>query len=199
MGLYDNERQKELEQDDGQQMLEEEAEEARLAKLEDEEAIKNAGPGEIMVVAPSKDVLAELKKPFKLTELHFRPGATRDGKGLALCYLTSRDVMKRLDDVLGIDGWQTKIVGYGERVICEMTCKINGVWITKSDGAGETQVEGEKGAITDAIKRAAVSFGVGRYLYYLSAWRDSWRPMNGKYFKERDIDIAEALPRWAKP
>jgi hypothetical protein len=45
------------------------------------------------------------------------------------------------------------------------------VWVRKSDGAGETQVEGEKGAISDALKRAAVKWGIGRYLYDLdSPW-----------------------------
>jgi len=192
MGLHDDQTYDEMEQ----QMLEEEAEEARLAKLEEEEAQAHGTATEHL---GTTSVLDQLKKPFKLTELHFRPGATKNDKGLALCYLTSRDVMKRLDEVLGVDGWQTRIVDYGKRVVCEMSCKINGEWITKSDGAGETQVEGEKGAITDAIKRAAVSFGVGRYLYYLDQWRDNWRPMNGKYFKESNAQIAEALPSWAKP
>lgn len=41
--------------------------------------------------------------------------------------------------------------------------------VTKSDGAGDTQVEGDKGAISDAFKRAAVKFGVGRYLYDMEA------------------------------
>ena len=40
-----------------------------------------------------------------------------------------------------------------------------GVWITKTDGAGETDIEGEKGAFSDAFKRAAVHHGVARYLY----------------------------------
>jgi hypothetical protein len=43
------------------------------------------------------------------------------------------------------------------------------VW--KSDGAGDSDVEAEKGAVSDAFKRAAVKWGVGRYLYDLdSPW-----------------------------
>ena len=39
------------------------------------------------------------------------------------------------------------------------------VRIVKSDGAGDTDIEGEKGAISDALKRSAVLLGIGAYLY----------------------------------
>jgi hypothetical protein len=37
--------------------------------------------------------------------------------------------------------------------------------LRKADGAGDTDVEPEKGALSDAFKRAAVRWGIGRYLY----------------------------------
>jgi hypothetical protein len=40
-------------------------------------------------------------------------------------------------------------------------------WVWKANGAGETQVEGKKGEYSDAFKRAAVMWGIGRYLYDL--------------------------------
>ena len=39
----------------------------------------------------------------------------------------------------------------------------------KADGAGQTDMEAEKGALSDALKRAAVRWGIGRYLYDLKA------------------------------
>jgi hypothetical protein len=43
--------------------------------------------------------------------------------------------------------------------------------VVKSNGAGDTDVEGPKGALSDAFKRAAVLWGIGRYLYSLeSPW-----------------------------
>jgi hypothetical protein len=81
--------------------------------------------------------------------------------------------MKRLDEVLGIECWQTK---YHEtpsgRVICELSVCINGNWIVKSDGAGDTDIEGEKGAISDALKRSAVLLGIGAYLYNDAAFKN---------------------------
>ena len=48
---------------------------------------------------------------------------------------------------------------------------MDGGWVAKADGAGDTAHEAEKGGISDAFKRAAVQWGVGRYLYRLeSPW-----------------------------
>lgn len=102
------------------------------------------------------------KKPFKPQEIHQRKGPG----GKMLSYINARDVMKRLDDVVGSHNWSDRFVMEGERVTCELTILYGDKWITKSDGAGETQIEGEKGIFSDAFKRAAVKHGIGRHLYY---------------------------------
>ena len=57
---------------------------------------------------------------------------------------------------------------------------------------GDTGTEGEKGAISDAFKRAAVKFGVGRYLYEIkSGWIDL---VNGQIPK--DWDGSRLLPKY---
>ncbi|MCP5002531.1 MAG: hypothetical protein GY941_01065, partial [Planctomycetes bacterium] len=58
---------------------------------------------------------------------------------------------------------------HGNKTICYISIKIGDEWVTKSDGAGDTKVEAEKGSISDAFKRAAVKWGIGRYLYSLDA------------------------------
>jgi hypothetical protein len=68
---------------------------------------------------------------------------------------------------MGIDGWQCKHISYGAKTICHLGLKFNGEWIWRSDGAGDTNFEADKGAISDSLKRAAVHFGVGRHLYDL--------------------------------
>ena len=102
------------------------------------------------------------KRPFDPKDVKERPG--KGGKKFR--YIDARHVMKRLDEVLGLEYWQTR---YHEtpsgRVICELSVCINGNWIVKSDGAGDTDIEGEKGAISDALKRSAVLLGIGAYLY----------------------------------
>lgn len=152
------------------------------------------------------DTIDKLKQPFPVNRIHWRVGSTnkkaeekRTGdkyakatKGLPLAYIDARDVMQRLDEVFGVGGWQDS---YSEtpsgRIICLIECRIDGEWIKKSDGAGDTGTEGEKGAISDAFKRAAVKFGIGRYLYSVkSSWvdLDNW----GKFTPPQ-------LPEWATP
>lgn len=123
------------------------------------------------------DIVTGLSAPFPPERIHWRVQGkpyARDGKhsAMALAYLDARDVMDRLDEVCGPEGWQSYIDETPKgRVICRLSIKIGDEWITKSDGAGDTEVEGEKGGISDALKRAAVSWGIGRYLYRIkSPW-----------------------------
>lgn len=123
--------------------------------------------------------LYRLSLPFPRSAVHWRVQGSpyeRDGKfsAMALAYLDARDVMDRLDEVCGGDRWQSQFDETAKgRIICRLSIDVtgNGDWVMKSDGAGDTDVEGEKGALSDALKRAAVSWGIGRYLYRLdSPW-----------------------------
>ena len=113
---------------------------------------------------------AALSAPFEPHTVKWRVshGFERNGqiKCLMLAYIDARHVFDRLDDVMGIGNWQTTIEETAKgRVLCSLGLRIEGDWIVKTDGAGATAVEAEKGAISDSIKRAAVQFGIARYLY----------------------------------
>lgn len=110
----------------------------------------------------------KLAEPFNPSDIHWRPqGKVYNGSSMALAYLDARDIMDRLDDVCGVDGWTVSYVETpSKRVIGTISIRTDdGHWVAKSDGAGDTAVEGEKGGISAALKRAAVVWGVGRYLY----------------------------------
>ena len=96
------------------------------------------------------------------------------GAALALAYLDARDVMDRLDSAVGPANWRDSYEETSKgRLLCTLSIRVDGEWISKADGAGNTDVEGEKGAISDALKRAAVKWGIGRYLYDLG---NVWAP-----------------------
>lgn len=126
--------------------------------------------------------LQDLFKPYPAAEIEWRVGSTNSDKssGLALAYLTARHVMDRLDAVCGPENWQDRYEFHGARTVCYLSIRINAddptkvsEWVTKADGAGDSDVEAEKGAISDALKRAAVKWGIGRYLYDLgNIWVD---------------------------
>ena len=91
-------------------------------------------------------------------------------KGRALAYIDARAAMDRLDSACGVDSWACNYQPNGQMMICNLGVRMpNGEWVWKSDGAGATDVEGEKGMMSDAFKRAAVKFGVGRYLYSMDS------------------------------
>jgi hypothetical protein len=114
--------------------------------------------------------LADLKKTFEPSDIEFRAGATNQDKtkALALPYLTARSIMDRLDSVCGPENWQdTYQAGPGGGVLCGISIKIGDAWITKFDGADNTDIEAVKGGLSDAFKRCAVKWGIGRDLYAL--------------------------------
>jgi hypothetical protein len=130
-----------------------------------------------------------LSEPFHRSEVKWRVGSTNKDKtkGSALAYVDARAVMDRLDKVCLPENWQDKYIETpSNRIICELSIFDGYRWITKSDGAGSTTFEGEKGAISDAFKRSAVKFGVGRYLYELPT---KWYELkNNKLVSTPDID-----------
>jgi hypothetical protein len=118
-----------------------------------------------------KELMAHLAAPFPADAISWRVGSTTKDKkkGMALAYISARDVMNRLDSACGSFGWQSEhiVAADGKKVTCRIGIRHpeNGEWIWKSDGAGETDVEGEKGSYSDSLKRAAVAWNIGRYLY----------------------------------
>ena len=127
-----------------------------------------------------------LKRPFEPRKLKWRKGPG----GKELVYITARDVMDRLDEAVGVSGWETSYREVMGRVVCELTLRIEGNTITKCDGADDTANEGAKGALSDALKRAAVQFGVGRYLYHPAAF-DGRTPRTWATPEGYDIIMAE--------
>lgn len=147
-------------------------------------------------------ILEELKAPFPESVVHWRIGPTnkkaeerrtgdrnaRATKGQPLLYIDARDVMKRLDEVVGIDGWQCRYPFAG---CCELSIRINGEWITKSNAGSASDIDADKGLASDAFKRSAVCFGVFRYGYYI---KQKWVELDeyGKFTPPK-------LPDWALP
>jgi hypothetical protein len=123
--------------------------------------------------------LARLRQPFAAEDIEWKPGAvTRDKKkALAMAYLTNRAIQDRLDDVCGPANWKNTFrPGPDGGVLCGLSINVSGDplaprWVTKWDGAENTEFESVKGGLSGAMKRAAVHWGIGRYLYDLpSVW-----------------------------
>lgn len=135
--------------------------------------------------------LADLKKPFPPDRISWRLGATNADKtkGMALAYIDARDVMERLDEVCGLE-WQAEYLSmHNGTCCCRMGLKIGGEWLWRANGAmnladsdkADAKEMAEKGSYSDAFKRAAVLWGIGRYLYALDSPWVAIEPMGRSY------------------
>jgi hypothetical protein len=152
------------------------------------------------------ELMEILRSPFDIRNIKWRVGSTDQARkrGLALAYIDARDVMGRLDQVCGIDGWQDEYAEVLGRIICRLSIRMprtpadppglqpTGEWITKCDGSGDTAIEAEKGGISRAFCRAASRWGIGRYLYYLPS---TWCELD----ERGRIKNPPQLPTWAIP
>lgn len=116
-----------------------------------------------------KDLLAAPFTPPELKE--------REGRGKKMySYIDARSAHQRLDDVLGVGGWQSsfKVLDPESKAVeCTLSAFIDGQWVTRTDvgypnSADDADNDGQeplKASYSDALKRAAVQFGVGRHIY----------------------------------
>lgn len=127
-----------------------------------------------MAQKDAKTIRAELAKPFAPEDLEWRlQRADKDGKwGIAVPFVTNRAIQNRLDDVVGPENWYNDFkpwhsVNKKEAQICGISIYFEerGQFITKWDGAEDSDIEPVKGGLSDSMKRAAVQWGIGRVLY----------------------------------
>ncbi len=112
-----------------------------------------------------QDLFAALAAPFERDEVK-----VRSYSGRQLHYITARTVMNRLDNVLGPENWWDEYVPSENSVLCRLSIRLpDGSTLTKADAGGYAgmadQGDDDKSGFSDAFKRAAVKFGVARYLY----------------------------------
>lgn len=145
---------------------------------------------------------AALSAPFAPTEVKWKPQSVKGNRALALAYLDARAVQDRLDEVLGVEGWQDEYQQLPDgSVVCKLQLHLGDRWITKMDvGSPSEQPDGGdrlKAAFSDALKRAAVKFGIGRYLYRLQPQWVDYDPVK-KQFSQTPQLPAFALPKPSK-
>jgi len=110
--------------------------------------------------------LNELKKKIPY---QWRVQSYSRNKPSASCvaYIDARDVMDLLDEVVGPENWKDEFQVINEQLFCTLSIKCGDEWVGKTDTGTESQTEKEKGLVSDAFKRAAVKWGIGRFLYSL--------------------------------
>lgn len=86
-------------------------------------------------------------------------------KASCVAYIDARDAQDLLDEAVGAGNWQVKYNSIDGGLFASIGIKIEEEWVWKSDTGSESNIEKEKGEVSDSFKRAAVAWGVGRFLY----------------------------------
>jgi|GEM_PF-5379625 len=134
---------------------------------------------ETLPVATLGEALEHLCRPVPPEAIRFKVQSESDRAGLVVGYIDSRVVYERLNQVVGerwshdfrplADGLRPEASNAdGGAPLVFVVCRLTVCAVTHEDvGEGHDP----KAAFSDAVKRAAVPFGVGRFLY---AMRTPW-------------------------
>lgn len=149
--------------------------------------------------------LIDLKLLKKTLPYKWRVQSINDFTAVCVAYIDSRDVQDLLDEVCGCENWQSDYKEVKGNVYAGVGINISGQWVWKWDCGTESKMDAEKGEASDSFKRAAVKWGVGRFLYSLEIkklkvikYKDKNYPLNeetGKaiFDKEELTDYINSL------
>lgn len=105
---------------------------------------------------------------LRADEVDVRSAGQKDGNKVALLlYQDARCAMNILDATLGCSAWQKEYYEAAGLLFCRIGIydAETKQWLWKSDTGSKSNIEEEKGLASDAFKRAAVAWGIGRELY----------------------------------
>ena len=149
-------------------------------------------------------VFRALREPFPVKYLSWTVIATNKDSGDALVspYVGRHHIMARFDDVLGPMNWQTGVQGQVGYLIKGIGIRFEkseewvwrwepGVYIAATD-KNRRRIE-VLGSATVGLRRAAIEWGVGRYLKFITA---QWVPYDAHAKKIREEPRIENITNW---
>ena len=116
-------------------------------------------------------------RDLKAEEIEVRVSRCNNWGVDLLLYKDSRCDMRILDETVGAENWQTDFYECKGTLFCKLgilvergASAINGgtvlkEWVWKSNAGAPSNMEAAKGEASDAFKRAAFTWGIGRELY----------------------------------
>jgi hypothetical protein len=145
-----------------------------------------------------EEISKGLREPFDPADVDFRvQGRVNEqtGRAQVVAYIDARMVQDRLDEVVGAGNWsfdwEPVVIDKGDVQVAKGTLTILGV--SKADAGTASNFEQSLGAVSHCFKRAAVHWGIGRYLYDLPM---SWVQVekNGRISDQLLRELRSKLP-----
>lgn len=142
------------------------------------------------------DVQRRLQAPFSAHLVGWRAAAFNKDRSRAmlLAYIDARAVQDRLDAICP-DSWSFELNVIEGTTTPTVKGRLTVLGVTREEigEAGEGELGTLKAAASDALKRCAVQFGIGRYLYDLPRQWVDWND------QKREPKTSPQLPEWARP
>lgn len=151
------------------------------------------------------EIVRALAAPFPEKDVSWVIVATKhkntaDHSDLWAPYLDADAIRDRLDQVCGPGGWAMDVEAASPTSII---CRLTVLGVTRADvGDGKDADQPLKAAATDSLKRAAVNFGIGRYLHNVGKqWRkpEAGQPRGNSQGGQGSRPPKAAPPRPAQP
>lgn len=146
-------------------------------------------------------------RTLRADEIEVRPQSVKNGKATMLLYIDSRAVVSLLNETVGSMNWQSEFYQVGEQTIGKIGIydEDRDIWVWKSDVGSESNVEAEKGKISDTYKRVLSRWGVQElYSAPRIVWDDDGYGNTGykvshiEYDSNRNIITLQIVNRWGK-
>ncbi len=140
--------------------------------------------------------LKKLLEPLPIDLIEFRVAQVIKGKekvfATLLGYKTARTDALLLDDVVGQGNWQIKFREEKDCIVASLGIRVGAGpeawndWVWKEGNGTPGDFEKEKGAYSDAQKRAGFQWGIGRGLYdfpviFVELMEGEYYESGGKY------------------
>jgi len=161
----------------------------------------------------TEEIISILTGPTPKREIKFRQADYKKQPGTKvqmLAYVDARYVMDRLDATIGNQNWWTEYFCIKDIMFCKLTLRFpDEVIVSKMDCGSESDFEPEKAVVSDALKRAAVLFGIGRDLYSMPKfWAEvpasgyvskKWKPESWDISPDPQLQSGEVNHSQGKP
>ena len=107
--------------------------------------------------------MQELKfRTLKAEEIECRPAMVKDGKATILLYISSRAVVRLLNETVGPMNWTMEFEEVNGQLVGKMGIwdENKNKWVYKCDTGSESNIEKQKGLFSDCYKRCLSRWGV---------------------------------------
>lgn len=134
----------------------------------------------------------DLKALKKVVPVKWRVQSVNKNKSTCNCvaYIDARQLFDILDEAVGPENWQSKFEFMDGKLFAGIGINIGNdgktEWVWKYDTGTESNIEAEKGEVSDALKRAGVQWGVARFLYKMDIMVLKTSKYNDKDFPADD-------------